>query len=113
MKRCWDSNPLNRPNITEIAKQFYKWCWGKENEEQFIQAEDLRKISVELKLLGESGGNDYRNYHPGAIYRSRPLNLIIEQFELMVIGRKESVSEVKSSHSSQADFEINENDFDI
>ena len=87
MKRCLDSNPLNRPNITEIAKQFYKWCWGKENEYQFIQAEDLRKISVELKLLGEWGENDYRDYHPEAIYRSRPLNFIIGQFELMVIGK--------------------------
>ncbi|RHZ89595.1 hypothetical protein Glove_13g29 [Diversispora epigaea] len=108
MKRCWDSNPFNRPNMTEIREQFYKWCWGRENKEQFIRAENLRNISVELKLLGE---REEDSYHPEAIYRSRPLNSIIGQFELMLIGRKESVSEVKSSHSSQADFEVNENDF--
>ncbi|RHZ64174.1 hypothetical protein Glove_326g67 [Diversispora epigaea] len=44
MERCWDSNPLNRPNIKEMKEQIYKWCWGKENGDQFIQAENLRKL---------------------------------------------------------------------
>ncbi|CAG8821401.1 12253_t:CDS:2, partial [Dentiscutata erythropus] len=50
--------------------------------------ENLRK-----KLLGGWEGNNYRNYHPEAIYRSRPLNSIIEQFKLMLIGCKERVTE--------------------
>ncbi|RHZ64103.1 hypothetical protein Glove_326g80 [Diversispora epigaea] len=77
MKKCWDSNALNRTIIIEIREQFDKWCWGKENEDQFIQAEQVRKISVELKFLEECEGNNYSNYHPEAIYRSRPLNSVI------------------------------------
>ncbi|RHZ49240.1 hypothetical protein Glove_527g20 [Diversispora epigaea] len=103
MKRCWDSNPINRPNIKEIKEQIYKWCWGQENRDQFIQAEQLRKISV-------INGNSYRNYNPEAIYKSRPLNSMISLFKLMLIGRKKESVEVECSHSSQ-DFEINENDF--
>ncbi|RHZ80099.1 hypothetical protein Glove_139g323 [Diversispora epigaea] len=113
MKKCWDSNPVKRPNITEIKGQIYKWCWGEENRDQFIQAENLRKISVELKLLEEWEGNNYSNYHPEAIYRSRPLNSIIEQFKLMSIGRKESVEDIAYSDPIQADFEINDDEFDI
>ncbi|RHZ77694.1 hypothetical protein Glove_174g10 [Diversispora epigaea] len=86
IERCWDSNP---------KLKIYKWCWGKENEDQFIQAEQLRRISVELKFLGGREENNYGNYHPEAIYRSRRLNSIIEL-----------VSEVKGYKSVQENFEI-------
>ena len=80
MERCWNSNPINRPNIKEIKEQIYKWCWEGENHDQFIRAEQLRKISV-------CEGNSYRNYHPEAIYKSRPLSSMISLSKLMLIGK--------------------------
>ncbi|RHZ64104.1 hypothetical protein Glove_326g81 [Diversispora epigaea] len=108
MFRCWNSNPLNRPNIKEIKEQIYKWCWGKENQDQFIQAEQLRKISVQLKFLEEWEGNNYSSYHSEAIYTSRPLNSTISLSNLMLIGHKEPISKVKDYKSVQENFEIEE-----
>ncbi|RHZ64164.1 hypothetical protein Glove_326g76 [Diversispora epigaea] len=109
MERCWDSNPLNRPNIKEIKEQIYKWCWGKENEDQFIQAENLRKTSVQLKFLEEWEGNNYSDYHSEAIYISRPLSPMIALSRWM-IECNEPISEVKNYKSIQENLEI---DFDI
>ncbi|RHZ64245.1 hypothetical protein Glove_326g60 [Diversispora epigaea] len=104
MLKCWNSNPVNRPNIKEIKEQFYKWCWEKESQDRFIQAEKIRKDFVKKKSLEKSEGiyNTY-NYHPEAIYKSRPL------FS-MLIDYKEPVSEVKDYNSIQENFEI---DFEI
>ncbi|RHZ64175.1 hypothetical protein Glove_326g64 [Diversispora epigaea] len=94
------------PNIKEVKEQIYKLCWEKENEDQFIQAENLRKTSVQLKFLEEWEGNNYSDYHLEAIYTCRPLNSMISLFELMLIERKEPISEVEGYKSIQENFEI-------
>ncbi|RHZ64222.1 hypothetical protein Glove_326g58 [Diversispora epigaea] len=82
MLKCWNSNPVNRPNIKEIKEQFSKWCWEKESQDRFIQAEKIRKDCIKKKLLEESEGiyNTY-NYHPEAIYKSRPLNSLFSMLQ--------------------------------
>ncbi|RHZ88735.1 hypothetical protein Glove_21g102 [Diversispora epigaea] len=102
MKSCWDSNALNRPIITEIREKFNKWCWGKENEDQFIRAENLR-ISTERK------GNNYDSYHPEATYMCRLLNPMISLSKLTLNECKEPVSQVEDYKSIQEDFEIDFN----
>ncbi|GES83269.1 kinase-like domain-containing protein [Rhizophagus clarus] len=78
MKKCWDSNPSNRPSIIEISElisSFHKSYGGDmfmvENEEiemQFNEAEEYRKKNL----------SSIKNYqavtHPQAIYISRSLN---------------------------------------
>ncbi|CAB5377499.1 unnamed protein product [Rhizophagus irregularis] len=77
MKRCWDSNPDNRPNATELnieIKSFYDFysSYKKGNlnateiRKQFKEAEAYRKLH--LSSVKEN------KQHPGAIYTSRLLN---------------------------------------
>ncbi|CAB5369146.1 unnamed protein product [Rhizophagus irregularis] len=79
MKRCWDSNPENRPNsieIKEIIKLFYNSLDQKfkkkeqqhyEIEEQFKETQESRKKHL-LSFKNES------TTHIQAIYTSRLLN---------------------------------------
>ncbi|CAB5370435.1 unnamed protein product [Rhizophagus irregularis] len=78
MKKCWDSDPNNRPNIIEVddlITSFYKSSGvdffiveNKEIEVQFNEAEKYRKSNL----------SSIKNYqaatHPQAIYVSRLLN---------------------------------------
>ncbi|POG65999.1 kinase-like domain-containing protein [Rhizophagus irregularis DAOM 181602=DAOM 197198] len=82
MKKCWDLNLNNRPNILEINElvlTFYKSCGGnffivknKEIEMQFKKAEEYRRANL----------SSIENYqivtHPQAIYTSRLLNPFTE-----------------------------------
>jgi serine/threonine protein kinase len=68
MKKCWDSNPDNRPNATEIKELFE--C--SEFIRQFQEAEEYREkhlLSIE---------NNQSTTHPQAIYTSRLLNLFVK-----------------------------------
>jgi hypothetical protein len=89
MKKCWDSNPDNRPKVTEILEsidlffcsyKYEKFTFKKfmkikkeqqhyEIEKQFKEAEEYRKLHLtpfdEIKRL---------TTHPQAIYTSRLLN---------------------------------------
>ncbi|GES81575.1 kinase-like domain-containing protein [Rhizophagus clarus] len=76
MKRCWDSNPNNRPDATEIHdkiksfQDFYSSYKKNESEaieikNQFKEAENYRKLHHSLKK---------NKQHPQAIYTSRLLN---------------------------------------
>jgi serine/threonine protein kinase len=69
MKRCWDSNPDNRPNAVEIEELFELFCSKKNDEitKQIGEAEEYRKINL-LSI-----GNNQLN-HPQAYYTSRLLN---------------------------------------
>jgi serine/threonine protein kinase len=76
MKKCWDLNPNNRPNITEISNSissFYKpylddFILEDDIEMQFKKAEEYRKANhLSIK-------NCQMITHPQAIYTSRLLN---------------------------------------
>ncbi|KAF0512366.1 kinase-like protein [Gigaspora margarita] len=43
MKKCWNQNQKERPEIVEIKSQFDKWCLDNEDETQFIEAERRRR----------------------------------------------------------------------
>jgi serine/threonine protein kinase len=78
MKRCWDSNPNNRPKATEIhnlVKSFYSFYTNlskkdksnaNEIKNQFKEAENYRK--------SHSSSFKKNKQHPQAIYTSRLLN---------------------------------------
>jgi serine/threonine protein kinase len=77
MKRCWDSNPNNRPKATEIyklVKSFYNFynlskkdkSIANEIKTQFKEAENYRK--------SHSSSFEKNKQHPQAIYTSRLLN---------------------------------------
>jgi serine/threonine protein kinase len=73
IKRCWDSNPDNRPNINEIyelMKLFnnFKQQQNSEIGKQIKEAEEYRKANPLLTEVIQS------NTHSQAIYTSRVLN---------------------------------------
>ena len=72
MKRCWDSDPDNRPSAIEVDKlinSFYmSYYMNNEIQKQFKEAEEFRQANP-------SSIKDGRSYtHPQAIYTSRLLN---------------------------------------
>ena len=74
MEKCWDSNPNNRPNaseIEELIRKFYnsiKYNHNGEIDKQFEEAEEYRKANT------LSVDNNQPTIHPQAIYTSRLLN---------------------------------------
>jgi hypothetical protein len=74
MKRCWDSDPLKRPSITEIKDTVYDW--HKKSGGIFYEAEKQRLELIHSKQLGTEFNE---KSHPSAIYTSRPLNSYISQ----------------------------------
>ncbi|CAB4431919.1 unnamed protein product [Rhizophagus irregularis] len=78
MKRCWDSNPDNRPSaieVNELIKLFYKSCNGgkiiddEKIGKQFEEAEEYRKANL-LSIKNSK----LTTQHPQAYYTSRLLN---------------------------------------
>jgi serine/threonine protein kinase len=69
MKRCWDSNPDNRPSAAEIEELFELFC-SKKNEEITKQVNEAEEYRI-TNLL--SIGNNQLS-HPQAYYTSRLLN---------------------------------------
>jgi serine/threonine protein kinase len=70
MKRCWDSNPDNRPSAIEIKELIDLFYSGRneEIEKQFEEVEKYRKMN--LLSIEE----DNQSTHPQAYYTSRLLN---------------------------------------
>ncbi|GBB87358.1 hypothetical protein RclHR1_01380020 [Rhizophagus clarus] len=67
MKRCWDSNPDKRPDVTEVHDQISSWNQYINND-LFKQAEEYRKANLPFFIV------DQTTTHPQAIYTSRILN---------------------------------------
>ena len=93
MKRCWDSDPLKRPSITEIQETIFQWfdahysyCddfkQAKEyygdnvNFKEFEQAEEKRIKLIQSKKLGPKFS---KKSHPKAVFTSRPLCSLISK----------------------------------
>ena len=84
MNQCWDSNPINRPNVTEIYELiglFKQLC----NQTSYLadlsikkeqQYHEIKKQFEEVKNYDKLHFSSYREYitHPQAIYTSRLLN---------------------------------------
>ncbi|CAB4431945.1 unnamed protein product [Rhizophagus irregularis] len=72
MKRCWDSNPKNRPPANEIEKLIdpYNPVRSKEIVEQIEKAVEYRKAN----LLSIENNQSTTSTHPLAYYTSRLLN---------------------------------------
>ncbi|CAB4432388.1 unnamed protein product [Rhizophagus irregularis] len=77
MKKCWDLNPVNRPNTAEIEKtiiSFYNSYRSQDDNEikkQFQESEKYRSINKNRKPP----------IHPQAIYSSRLLNPFTEDLD--------------------------------
>ncbi|GBC42912.2 kinase-like domain-containing protein [Rhizophagus irregularis DAOM 181602=DAOM 197198] len=77
MKKCWDSNPVNRPNVAEIEEtiiSFYNSYRSQDDNEikkQFQESEKYRSINK----------NGKPPIHPQAIYTSRLLNPFTEDLD--------------------------------
>ncbi|CAB5358338.1 unnamed protein product [Rhizophagus irregularis] len=75
MKSCWDPDPKKRPSINEIYDIIDEW-FGESFENQFDQAELIRKELIDSKKLGPEFSE---KPHPKAIYTSRSLNSYISK----------------------------------
>jgi serine/threonine protein kinase len=87
MKKCWDSNPSNRPTVTNIYFTVYEWS-GLNNEANFTtedkiivkvfkQAEEKRLELIQSKKLGPEFS---KKSHSKAIYTSRALSSLISKY---------------------------------
>ena len=79
MKRCWDSDPLKRPLISEIAITVNDWHFRKDYiqyVEQFKRAEEKRVELIQSKKLGPEFSI---KPNPKAIYTCRPLSSLISK----------------------------------
>ncbi|GBC27866.2 kinase-like domain-containing protein [Rhizophagus irregularis DAOM 181602=DAOM 197198] len=76
MKRCWDSNPNNRPSVTEInvgIKSFYNFYNSYKKGDS--NATEIRKQFKEAEIYRKSLPSLKKNkQHPEAIYTSRLLD---------------------------------------
>ncbi|CAB4388250.1 unnamed protein product [Rhizophagus irregularis] len=76
MKKCWDTNPDNRPNaidIQEIIKMF-KEQKHYEIERQFKEAEEYREVEEYRKANPTLDESNQLTTHSQAIYVSRLIN---------------------------------------
>ena len=95
MKKCWDSDPLKSPSISEIEKKVYYWCininkYHKQEKrvklidyqhsnkyhKQFEQAEEKRVELIQSKKLGPEFSI---KPNPKAVFTSRPLSSLISK----------------------------------
>ena len=87
MKRCWDSNPDNRPTVTEIhelIQLFYysyifdaldfKYYTSIEKQQQHYEIENQFKEAEKYRKVNLSSFGNNQITHPQAIYTSRLLN---------------------------------------
>ena len=74
MKKCWNSDPNNRPGISEVERsirEFYNSVYYGKNDEidkQFNEAEKYKKANLLIVK------NNQPIIHSQAIYTSRLLN---------------------------------------
>src|SRR6266542_4865664 len=71
MKKCWNSNPDNRPTATEIEdmiESFFYYNREERIEKQFKEVEEYREANV------SSNKNNQLTTHSEAYYTSRLLN---------------------------------------
>ncbi|CAB5393808.1 unnamed protein product [Rhizophagus irregularis] len=74
MKKCWDSNPDERPCATEIYDQISSWNQYINND-SFKQAEEYRKANLPFFIV------DQATNHPRAIYTSQILNSFTDDLQ--------------------------------
>src|SRR5205814_1602513 len=80
MKRCWDSDPLKRPPISEIRNTVHNWYFLTKCLGYFEQAEKNRIELIQSKKLGPEFSE---KPHPKAIFTSRPLSSLISKSSIM------------------------------
>ncbi|CAG8534931.1 9208_t:CDS:2 [Acaulospora morrowiae] len=75
MKRCWSSNPNERPSASELTEKFGQWHLYKQNIDQFSTAERIRVRHLKEKGIDTNPGKMVAppKVHPQAIYTSRKL----------------------------------------
>ena len=89
MKRCWDSDPLKRPLISEIKNTADNWYFtytssysgNSKYYKQFKRAEENRMELIQSKKLGPEVA---KKIHPKAIFTSRPLSSLISKSSSMI-----------------------------
>ncbi|RIA99032.1 kinase-like domain-containing protein, partial [Glomus cerebriforme] len=110
MKRCYDSNPENRPKATEIKEMItlfldsYRYDMEVEKEQhyyeiekQFIEAEEYRKS--QLSFFDAT-------IHPQAIYTCRSINTLISDRSEYVISDNNTNNTINSFKSDYTDCAI-------
>ncbi|GBC08551.1 hypothetical protein RclHR1_08200003 [Rhizophagus clarus] len=82
IKRCWDTDPNNRPNIIEIGElisSFHKSYWS------ILRSDDIKLQFKEAEEYRKENLSSIKNYqaasHPQAIYTSRLLNPFTKDLE--------------------------------
>ncbi|UZO16625.1 uncharacterized protein OCT59_008008 [Rhizophagus irregularis] len=76
MKKCWDPDPINRPDVTELEESIGLLCNAYFN--QFREAEKYRRTNLPFF---ENSQLDTHHTHPQAIYTSRLLDSFTRKLE--------------------------------
>ncbi|EXX65847.1 Rad53p [Rhizophagus irregularis DAOM 197198w] len=75
MKKCWDTDPNNRPDATKVEDSIRLLC-NYEIEKQFKKAETYRRNNLSFFKYSQLDST-----HPQAIYTSRLLNPFTKDLE--------------------------------
>ncbi|RGB43213.1 kinase-like domain-containing protein [Rhizophagus diaphanus] len=74
MKKCWDPNPSNRPNATELVDILEGWIKVLYNNYESSDIQEEFNAAEEYRINSTSAPNSPSMFHPQAIYTSRLLN---------------------------------------
>ncbi|CAB4377626.1 unnamed protein product [Rhizophagus irregularis] len=74
MKKCWDPNPSNRPNATELVDILEGWIKILYNNYESSDIREEFNAAEEYRINSTSAPNSPSMFHPLAIYTSRLLN---------------------------------------
>jgi serine/threonine protein kinase len=75
MKKCWDPNPSNRPDATELVYILESWLKELQNDQEISDLQTEFGTAEEYRINGTSSvPSSPTMFHPLAIYTSRPLS---------------------------------------
>ncbi|CAB4468705.1 unnamed protein product [Rhizophagus irregularis] len=74
MKKCWDPNPSNRPNATELVDILEGWIKILYNNYEPSDIREEFNAAEEYRINSTSAPNSPSMFHPLAIYTSRLLS---------------------------------------
>ncbi|GBC36869.2 uncharacterized protein OCT59_003079 [Rhizophagus irregularis] len=109
MKRCWDSDPKNRPTAWEIKNSIYSDSAWKFSNYEALRLQEAEQKRLELIRLKKLGPEFIEKPHSKAIYTSRPLSSLYTNSSNSLI---KSLFSVNSLNTKQG-YISREYEFDI
>ncbi|PKC57024.1 hypothetical protein RhiirA1_473136, partial [Rhizophagus irregularis] len=99
MEECWHSDPSKRPTANDIFERIRRMCskeYSNKNSTKITESSDIGPVP---------------KYNPGAIYRSRPLSVMINSAMSLRSSRSQSINLEKLKRRFDDDLIEDNNDY--